>query len=95
MSSLSSKHLDPNIVSRTSGASNSSETGFAEISSRVIDVPGNQLRIEFASLPALRTSCASFLYNLGLQSTLKPQCGEVCFIVKSGIGLGDLRLCLL
>src|ERR1700691_649838 len=35
------------------------------------------------------------LYNLGLRSTLKPQCGEVSFIVKSGIGLSDLRLCLL
>jgi hypothetical protein len=34
-------------------------------------------------------------YNLGLRSTLKPQCGKVCFIVKSGIGLGDLCLCLL
>jgi hypothetical protein len=33
--------------------------------------------------------------QLGLRSTLKPQCGKVCFIVKSGIGLGDLRLCLL
>jgi hypothetical protein len=35
------------------------------------------------------------LYNLGLRSTFKPQRGKVCFIVKSGIGLGDLRLCLL
>jgi hypothetical protein len=33
--------------------------------------------------------------QLGLRSTLKPQCGKVGFIVKSGIGLGDLRLCLL
>jgi hypothetical protein len=30
-----------------------------------------------------------------LRSTLKPQCGKVCFIVKSSIGLGDLCLCLL
>ena len=33
--------------------------------------------------------------NLGLRSTLKPQGGKICFIVKSGIGLGDLRLSLL
>jgi hypothetical protein len=33
--------------------------------------------------------------NLWLRSTLKAQCGKVGFIVKSGIGLGDLRLCLL
>jgi len=35
------------------------------------------------------------LDHLGLRSTLKPQCGKVCFIVKSGIGLGDLCLRLL
>jgi hypothetical protein len=33
--------------------------------------------------------------NLWLRSTLEPQRRKVCFIVKSGIGLGDLRLCLL
>ncbi len=71
------------------------EAQFIVRSSRVIDVRGNQLRTKFASLLLLRTSCTSFLYNLGLRSTLKPQRGKVCFVVKSSIGLGDLRLCLL
>ena len=48
------------------------------------------------ALSRVRTGLVLMLLcNLGLRSTLKPQCGKVCFIVKSGIGLGDLRLCLL
>ena len=50
-------------------------------------------KIRFA--PVLEKSCVTYPYNLGLGSTLKPQCGKVCFIVKSRIGLSDLRLCLL
>ncbi len=34
-------------------------------------------------------------YDLRLRATLEPQRGEVRFIVKTSIGLGDLRLCLL